>query len=563
MRGLRDSSHATLTDARRRPIVSVAAPFVSIRPSALRGAVLILIGLLAIPAPAFATWSILIANWRTKEVAVGSATCLTNFDLQQNLPVLIVDVGAACAQSLVDVNAVNRLIIWQELQNGTSPEDIIDVLAALGNQHQSRQYGILDTRYRTVTFTGTNAGEWRGGVVGFDGDIYYAVQGNVLTGEPVITAAEQAILDTHGDLPDKLMAAMEAARAFGGDGRCSCSAIAPTSCGSPPPDFEKSAHIGFMLVSRTGDVDGTCTAALGCANGDYFMEFNVPFQTPSDPDPVLRLNDMFNAWRAVHVDRPDAVHSVVQVEPVAVPSAGAQMAMITIHLRDWQDTMPPDAATLPVSVVHAPDSAGVSVIGAVTSVGDGSHTVELTTPGGAWGRDRFQVVVDDGVRPVTLIPLPGLIVAAPSDYDSDGDVDAADYLAVVACIAGPGHPLSPTCPPGDLDGDLDIDLVDVAGFFNQFTAPPCRYLHIDQQPVASFHSCGTPFSVSVGAVGDPEPQYQWYLNGEPIAGATSATYSVDTAGNADRGYYKCRVANPCETRFTDEVLVRVFPNPCP
>lgn len=550
MKAFRERDRACLRSKRQHPV-------------AARGTLVLLLATLVVPAPVFATWSILIANGRTKEIAVGSATCLTNFDLQENLPVLIVDVGAACAQSLVDVNAVNRMVIWQELLNGTSPVEIIDVLAELGNQHESRQYGILDTRYRTVTFTGANAGEWRGGVVGYDGDIYYAVQGNVLTGEPVVTAAEQAILSTPGDLPDKLMAAMEAARSFGGDGRCSCSPIDPTGCGAPPPDFEKSAHIGFMLASRTGDVNGTCTAALGCANGEYFMQFNVPFQTPGDLDPVLQLQAMFNEWRAARVGRPDAVHSLAVVEPAAVPSAAPHVATLTIHPRDWQDNLPPDAASLAVSVVHAPDSAGVSTIGTVTSVGDGSHEVQLTTNGGAYGRDRFHVVMDDGIRPATLIPLPEFIVAAPSDFNFDGDVDAGDYLDVVACIAGPGHPLSPTCPPGDFDGDADIDLADMAGFFNQFTAPPCRYLRIDQQPEASFHPCGTPFAVSVGAVGDPEPQYQWFLNGDPIPDATSATYAVEAAGNADRGYYRCRVASPCATLFTDEVLIRVFPNPCP
>lgn len=512
--------------------------------------------------PARATWSIIIVDGRTKEIAVGSATCLTGFDLQRNLPVVLVDVGAACAQSLVDSNAVNRMVIWNELLNGTDPDAIITILAGLGNQHQSRQYGIADTRWRMTTFTGNNAGQWRGGVTGFAGDLYYAIQGNVLTGAPVVQMAEQAVLNAPGDLSDKLMAAMEAARAMGGDGRCSCSVLAPTSCGAPPPSFEKSAHIGFMIVARTGDIDGVCTAALGCANGDYWMTFNVPFQMSTDPDPVFQLQDLYEAFRLDHIGRPDAVHSLSLVTPPAVPGQGTHAAMLTVQFRDWQDNEVDGSTTLSVSVEHDASSAGLAQIGAVMPMGGGVFAVPLSTTGGV-GRDRFRVIADDGVRPVVLIPLPELISAAQSDLDRDGDVDLADYQAWHACRTGPHQPLPDECADADVDDDHDLDLFDDAEFMRTFTAPPCRVLDILQQPVPSFHTCGTPIDVSVGMLADPEAQFQWFLDGVPIPGATAATYHVDSATNADHGFYSCHVANTCGQVMTNSVLVRVFPNPCP
>ncbi len=528
---------------------------------AIRRCCLWLVAMWFLSSPAWATWSIIIVDGRTKEIAVGSATCLTSFDLQLNLPVVLVDVGAACAQSLVDVNAVNRMIIRDELLSGTDPDQIIAVLAAAGNQHQSRQYGIVDTQWRATTFTGTGAGQYRGGVVGFSGDIYYAIQGNVLTGAPVVSMAEQAVLDTPGDLPTKLMAAMEAARAMGGDGRCSCNIQQPTSCGAPPPSFTKSAHIAFMIVARTGDTDGVCTAGMGCANGDYWMDFNVPFQVTTDPDPVFQLQELFDAFRLDYVGKPDAVHSAVEVHPAAVPGSGTHSAIMTIQLRDWQDN-PVTADGWTLSVEHDPKSADLATIGEVTSLGEGAYQVQLQTSGGV-GLDKFRVVANDTVRPVVLIPLPELISAAQFDFDMDGDVDAVDYEAVVACIAGPGHPLSPTCPDGDVDHDLDIDLFDFAEFDRQFTAPPCRLLHIEHQPQQDFHNCGTPFDVTVEVLADPEAQYQWSLNGVLIPGATSAVYHVESATNADHGMYQCRIANTCGVVFTNSVLVRVFPTPCP
>jgi len=61
--------------------------------------------------PAEATWSIILIDLRTGEVALGSATCLTNFDLQAGTPVLLTGIGGATAQSFVDSTGQNRTFI--------------------------------------------------------------------------------------------------------------------------------------------------------------------------------------------------------------------------------------------------------------------------------------------------------------------------------------------------------------------------------------------------------------------------------------------------------------------
>ena len=221
---------------------------------------------------ASATWSILLVDLRTGEIAIGSATCLANFDLRANTPVLIPGVGGAAAQSFVDTTGQNRTLIRDGLAEGLTTEQILANLSSFDPGHQSRQYGIVSVHGGVTTFTGTGAGEYRGGVTGVlvgagigGGDIAYAIQGNVLTGDPVISQALAAVTNTPGDLAEKLMAGMEAARAMGGDGRCSCMTGAPTACGSPPASFEKSAHIGYMLVARAGDVEG-CAPTYRLAN---------------------------------------------------------------------------------------------------------------------------------------------------------------------------------------------------------------------------------------------------------------------------------------------------------
>lgn len=205
---------------------------------------------------ASATWSIVVADMRTGEVGVASATCLTNFDLRAESPVLLIGVGAGAAQSAVDQSGRNRTVLRDALADTLDPAAILAALEDFDGAHRTRQYGIADVFGRTATFTGSQAADYASGVTGRSGDLVYAIQGNILTGAPVIEECERALIQTPGTVADKLMAAMEFAALFGGDGRCSCDA-GPTDCGSPPSSFTKAADIGYVLVGRAGDGEGS------------------------------------------------------------------------------------------------------------------------------------------------------------------------------------------------------------------------------------------------------------------------------------------------------------------
>lgn len=377
------------------------------------------------PAKARATWSIIIVDTATGEVAIGSATCLTFFDLRQLLPVVIVDVGAAAAQSAIDSGATNRQLIHDQLLGCTPPDDILALLEQIDGAHQSRQYGIVDMKGRASTFTGSNAGAFADGLTGQVGTLVYAIQGNVITGMPVLTEAENAIINTVGDMPEKLMAAMEAARDMGGDGRCSCSSQEPDGCGAPPPDFDKSAHIGFMIVARRGDTDNICNGFNGCAAGDYFMNFNRAQQQGFDPDPVTDMRLEFDQWRNDLVGRPDGIQSTVSVTPDPLPTDGVSTAILTVNLLDWQQSAI-TATIQDFSIEHAEESDNVTTIGTITDLGNGVFTVELTA-GQRAGTDAFVITVDDGIRPVQLAPNPTATVAVP-----DGALTMADPIPGVA-----------------------------------------------------------------------------------------------------------------------------------
>ena len=409
----------------------------------IRRALVASLALGTVVAPLGATWSILIVDTRTGEIAVGSATCVPGYSLKMITPVLLVNRGAATAQASVNIGSItNRALIWRSFKERTTPTKILQLLANNDPGHQTRQYGIIDVSGGKVTFSGTQNFAWAGGVTGSFGTIHYAIQGNILTGQGVVTAAEQAVINTPGDLSEKLMAGMEAARAMGGDGRCSCLTGSATSCGVPPPSFTKSAHIGFMVVARQGDTDGTCNnASIGCASGQYWMDLNVANQTASSPPPVPQLRTLFDAWRQTLSGRPDHHLSAVSLDPTSLLPDGSSTVTATITARDWAGAQLPSGGAT-VTVTQDPGGPPVS-IGAVTDNGDGTYSFPVTA-GTTVGTAQLRVVIDDGVSPVLLSPRTAVTVRADSLWASTARVEAAAGGAVSLLLdAGSGNALAP------------------------------------------------------------------------------------------------------------------------
>jgi uncharacterized Ntn-hydrolase superfamily protein len=357
----------------------------SLRIDLARRALALALGALLLAGPALATWSIVVVNTKTREVCVASATCLSDFDLELFLPVMRVGQGAGAAQSLVDFGAVNRKKIWEGLIYNTPPAGILARLKG-DPSFQARQYGIVDMEHDPVTFTGTGAGAGKHGVAAIAGDLRYAIQGNVLTGPEVVLAAELALLNTPGDLGQKVLAAMQAARELGGDGRCSCNSAAPTSCGVPPPNFVKSAHVGFIVLSRIGDSDGECSSLLGCTNGYYYLNLNVIGGVTS-PDPVRQLQQKYDAWREALSGVPDHILSEVTPGAQSLVADGKSSTDVTIALVDVDGVPLAQGGNL-ILVHNASGAAAVTQAGPVVDHGNGTYTFTLTA-GTQPGEDTY------------------------------------------------------------------------------------------------------------------------------------------------------------------------------
>lgn len=122
-------------------------------------------------------------------------------------------VGAVATQSWAntDYGPDGLSLMGQSL----SAAQALDAVVEGDEGRDDRQAGFVDARGGVATFTGSKCSDWAGGITG-EG---FAVQGNILTGEQVVSEMARAFAVTDGDLCDRLLAALLAGDAAGGDRR--------------------------------------------------------------------------------------------------------------------------------------------------------------------------------------------------------------------------------------------------------------------------------------------------------------------------------------------------------
>jgi uncharacterized Ntn-hydrolase superfamily protein len=102
------------------------------------------------------------------------------------------------------------------LRAGVSAQEVVQRLTDADEGRDHRQLGVVDRAGRAASYTGSACLEWAGGVTG-DG---YAAQGNILVSEDTVTALARTFEETAGrPLAERLLDALAAAQAAGGDRR--------------------------------------------------------------------------------------------------------------------------------------------------------------------------------------------------------------------------------------------------------------------------------------------------------------------------------------------------------
>jgi uncharacterized Ntn-hydrolase superfamily protein len=101
------------------------------------------------------------------------------------------------------------------LRQGLSAEEAVRRLTEADDGRDERQLGVVDAQGRAATYTGSSCLDWAGGRAG-DG---YAAQGNILVSEATVDALADTFASTEGTLAERLLAALAAGQAAGGDSR--------------------------------------------------------------------------------------------------------------------------------------------------------------------------------------------------------------------------------------------------------------------------------------------------------------------------------------------------------
>ena len=121
--------------------------------------------------------------------------------------------GAVATQAMANFNYGPRGL--DLMSRGKTAEETVEALTSADEDREHRQVGVVDAGGRAATFTGSECFEWAGGVTGE----HYAVQGNILVGRETVEAMAKTFEGTSGDLAGRLLAALDAGQAAGGDSR--------------------------------------------------------------------------------------------------------------------------------------------------------------------------------------------------------------------------------------------------------------------------------------------------------------------------------------------------------
>ena len=161
--------------------------------------------------PPVATFSIAARDPATGDLGVAVASKF--LAVGAYVPTAKAGVGAVASQAHVNTTYGARAL--ELLAGGASPDDCVAAFRADDAGIETRQFGVVAADGSSATFTGGTCHAWAGGVAGPG----FAAQGNILTGPEVVDALVATF--ARDDLPfaERLVAALAAADAAGGDRR--------------------------------------------------------------------------------------------------------------------------------------------------------------------------------------------------------------------------------------------------------------------------------------------------------------------------------------------------------
>jgi len=158
------------------------------------------------------TWSIIAREPETRRLGIAVATRF--FAVGARVPFIKAEIGAIATQALLNPFYGSQGL--QLLADGMPPDAIVQELIAMDEGRDHRQMHVMDAAGRVAAYTGKACIGWAGHLKAEN----ISIAGNMLTGLAVIEDTARAYrANASLPFPQRLLAAMQAGEAAGGDNR--------------------------------------------------------------------------------------------------------------------------------------------------------------------------------------------------------------------------------------------------------------------------------------------------------------------------------------------------------
>ncbi len=249
---------ATSTSCVTRPSVGlVTGPRMAAVLLSTIAALLLFASVAAMAAQPIATFSIVGYDPATGELGVAVQSKF--FAVGAVVPFARADVGAIASQAYG--NTAFGPMGLDLLEEGLPVDEVMKALLVDDKDREQRQVGIVDANGNAHGYTGGECMDWAGHHVGEN----YTVQGNILVSQETVLEMARAFEETDGILGERLMSAIEAGQAAGGDSRGMQSAA--------------------ILIVKTGSGYG--------GYDDVYCDLRVD----DAEDPIAELRRIFMMWK--------------------------------------------------------------------------------------------------------------------------------------------------------------------------------------------------------------------------------------------------------------------------
>ncbi len=256
------------------------------------------------------TYSIVAVDPLSGDVGIAGASCVPIS--AGAMTTMLPGVGVAATQAAYTPQ--NHARVFELLRQGATAREIIKFMSdySYDANVDIRQYGVVTMNggiIQVAGFTGKGNNEWAGDRQ--DSSMAISAQGNTLAGAAVVRDALAAFTEEGTgalELPDRLMRALEAASAAGGDRRCN------------QGDFQQTAQAAFIAVAKADQPPFAAALGQDPAADDPALPwlYLSVIEAKGGPNPLLDLRSQYNAWRAENL--PPCAGC--DMDPIPVPPGG-------------------------------------------------------------------------------------------------------------------------------------------------------------------------------------------------------------------------------------------------